>query len=62
MVGGQGIKFANFCSKSEKYFYTERHKSLRIHTQRYARVTLYGGFKINNSKYEYASYYDAVYN
>jgi hypothetical protein len=41
--------------------YTERYKSLRIHTQRSACLTLYGSFKINDSKGEYAIYYDAVY-
>jgi hypothetical protein len=34
--------------------YTERHQSLRNHTQRLAWLTLYGGFKINDSKGEYA--------
>jgi hypothetical protein len=41
--------------------YTERHKSLRIHTQRSACLTLCGSFKINDSNGEYAIYYDAVY-
>ena len=35
--------------------------SLRIHTQRSACLTLYGSFKINDSKGEYAICYDAVY-
>jgi hypothetical protein len=43
------------------FFYTERHKSLRIHTQRSACLTLCGSFKINDSNGEYAIYYDAVY-
>jgi len=42
-------------------YYTERHKPLRKHTQRLACLTLDGGFKINDSKGEYAIYYDAVY-
>jgi hypothetical protein len=42
--------------------YIERHKSLRIHTQRSACLTLCGSFKINDSNGEYAIYYDAVYN
>jgi hypothetical protein len=41
--------------------YTERHKSLRIHTQRSACLTLCGSFKINDSNGENAIYYDAVY-
>ena len=40
----------------------ERYKSLRNHTQRFACLTLYGHFKINDSKGEYAIYDDAVYN
>jgi hypothetical protein len=43
------------------YKYTERHKSFRIHTQRSACLTLYCRAKINDSKGEYAIYYDAVY-
>jgi hypothetical protein len=42
--------------------YTEGHRSFRIHTQRSACITLYGGSKINDLKGEYAIYYDAVYN
>jgi len=34
---------------------------LRNHTQRLAWVTQCGGFKINDSKGEYATYDDAVY-
>ncbi len=41
--------------------YTERYKSLRIHTQRSACLTLFGNFNINDSKGKYAIYYDAVY-
>jgi hypothetical protein len=41
--------------------YTERHKSLRIHTQRSACLTLFGNFNINDSKGKYAIYCDAVY-
>jgi hypothetical protein len=41
-------------------FYTERRKSLRIHTQRSACLTLNGSFKINDSKGEYAINYNAV--
>jgi hypothetical protein len=44
-----------------QHIYTERHKSLRIHTQRSACLTLCGSFKINDSNGEYAIYYDAVY-
>ncbi len=42
--------------------YNERHKSLRIHTQRSACLTPYGILNINVSKGEYAIYDDAVYN
>jgi hypothetical protein len=42
-------------------FYTERHKPLRIHTQRFVWLALYGCFKLNDQKDEYAIYYDAVY-
>ena len=42
--------------------YTERYKSLHIHTQRCACLKLCGSFKINYSKGEYAMDYDAVYN
>ena len=41
--------------------HTQRHKSLRIHTQRSACLKLCGSFKIRDSKAEYAIYYDAVY-
>jgi hypothetical protein len=41
--------------------YKERHKSLRIQTQRFACLTLYGSLKINYSEGEYAIYDDAVY-
>jgi len=42
--------------------YTERHKSLRIHTQHSACLTRYGSYIINDLKDEYVIYYDAVYN
>jgi len=42
--------------------YTEGHKSLRKHTQRYAYLTPGVIFKINGSKDEYTIYCDAVYN
>jgi hypothetical protein len=41
--------------------YSERHKSLRIHTQRSECLTLCSSFKINDSNGESAIYYDAVY-
>ena len=41
---------------------TERHKSFRIHTQRSACLTRYGGFKISSLKGKYAIYNNAVYN
>jgi hypothetical protein len=41
--------------------YTERHKSLHDHTQRSACLKRCASFKINDSKGEYAIYYDAVY-
>jgi hypothetical protein len=44
-----------------KRFYTERHTSLRNHTQRSACLKRCASFKISDSKGESAIYYGAVY-
>ena len=54
-------EFKRECESARASFHTERYKSLRIHTQRFACLTLCGSIKINDSKGKYAIYCDAVY-
>jgi len=41
--------------------YTKRHKSLRIHTQRFSHLTLSVGFLIIDKKGKCAIFYNALY-
>jgi hypothetical protein len=50
-----------YCSRCAD-IYTQRLKSLRIHTQRITSLTYFYTFYVNNSLVKYAINFDAVYN
>jgi hypothetical protein len=55
---GSLLKYCSRCAD----IYTERLKSLRIHTQRITSLTYFYTFYVNNSPVKYAINCDAVYN